>query len=484
LERDKIKRAADFIGAHSIDVTALEWEFVANLAPMFKTHLRPLLRHLPLAGQRQDADLLEAIDFLKACFEEGRSLVRCRFEQIPKAFIPQSAKPYLYEKDADGHRRIHPDRYEFLVYRMLRNRLEAGDIYVSDSLRFRSFDEDLIPRPQWQQHKERILRDADVPALAQPMAQMLQELETEQGPYRPTLSKHSCKVATLPSEIFSSCASVPNGVRPPFMLSNLKAVGKRAFPIAAHQIIQSARQIILIAEDKYIHFGGRQGVARRCADQFWSSILNTLGLNRRMIKRYLEDTDLPKLHIGCGEQILPGWLNTDLYPDFGKALFLDVTKKFPLGNATFRYAFSSHLIEHIPYPAAASMLAEIYRVLTPGGRLRIVTPSWEFLQSLLNNEANDARVRDYIEWATKQFAPWAPQPGAVFVVNNFVRNWGHTFIYDKQTLQNLVMCTGFKAVRECKLNESEIPELRNLENEVRLPPGFLRLESMSFEGLK
>jgi hypothetical protein len=62
---------------------------------------------------------------------------------------------------------------------MLRNRLEAGDIYVSDSLRFRSFDEDLIPQSQWQQHKERILRDADVPALAQPMAQMLQELETE-----------------------------------------------------------------------------------------------------------------------------------------------------------------------------------------------------------------------------------------------------------------------------------------------------------------
>ena len=27
LERNKINRAADFIGAHSIDVTALEWEF-------------------------------------------------------------------------------------------------------------------------------------------------------------------------------------------------------------------------------------------------------------------------------------------------------------------------------------------------------------------------------------------------------------------------------------------------------------------------
>jgi len=52
LERDQIRRAAEFIGAHSIDVPALEWEFVANLAPMFKPYLPPLLRHLPLAGHR------------------------------------------------------------------------------------------------------------------------------------------------------------------------------------------------------------------------------------------------------------------------------------------------------------------------------------------------------------------------------------------------------------------------------------------------
>ena len=67
-----------------------------------------------------------------------------------KAFIPQGMKPYLYQKDGDGNRIIHADKYEFLVYRLLRNRLEAGDIYVSDSLRFRSFDEDLIPKDTWQ----------------------------------------------------------------------------------------------------------------------------------------------------------------------------------------------------------------------------------------------------------------------------------------------------------------------------------------------
>lgn len=48
-----------------------------------------------------------------------------------------------------------PDKYEFLVYRLLRNYLEAGDIYVSDSKRFRSFEDDLIPLKTWQANKEK-----------------------------------------------------------------------------------------------------------------------------------------------------------------------------------------------------------------------------------------------------------------------------------------------------------------------------------------
>jgi hypothetical protein len=103
---------------------------------------------------------------------------------------------------------------------MLRNRLEAGDIYVSDSLRFRSFDEDLIPRPQWQQHKERILRDADVPALAQPMAQMLQELETELEARYETVNRRilsggcwpTAQSTTMPAS-YRNCSSAPSAGR-------------------------------------------------------------------------------------------------------------------------------------------------------------------------------------------------------------------------------------------------------------------------------
>ncbi len=179
LEPDQFKRAAQYISGQTFDTAAIEWQYVAWLAPSFKQHLRPLLLRLPLQAHSDDDNLIEAVAFLRGCFNKGKSLNRCRFEEIPKAFIAKSVKSYLYEKDDDGNHRIHPDKYEFLVYRLLRNRLEAGDIYISDSLRFRSFDEDLIPKETWKQDKAQILQDIDAPWLSQPMAEVLKDLEKE-----------------------------------------------------------------------------------------------------------------------------------------------------------------------------------------------------------------------------------------------------------------------------------------------------------------
>jgi len=43
---------------------------------------------------------------------------------------------------------------------------------------------------------------------------------------------------------------------------------------------------------------------------------------------------------------------------------------------------------------------------------------------------------------------------------------------------------GFKEITKFSLNESEDEILRNLENEKRMPEGFLRLESFTLEGTK
>lgn len=179
LERDKFQRAAQYIGSQAFDTAAIEWDFVASLAPSFKQHLRPLLVQLQFGGHGEDENLMEAVTFLRECFAKGKSLTHYRFDQIPKAFISQGVKAYIYGIDKKGNRSINPDKYEFLVYRLLRTRLEAGDIFISDSLRFRSFDEDLIPKETWKQEKEKIAKDIDVPIMSLSMAEVLKKLEIE-----------------------------------------------------------------------------------------------------------------------------------------------------------------------------------------------------------------------------------------------------------------------------------------------------------------
>ena len=106
------------------------------------------------------------------------------------------------------------------------------------------------------------------------------------------------------------------------------------------------------------------------------------GKNERLVAAYLKSEREPKLHIGAGDNDLSGWLNTELCPR-GSEVFLDATKPFPFAANTFAFIYSEHMIEHIPYAGAVSMMRECHRVLRPGGVIRIVTPNMAFLKSLL-----------------------------------------------------------------------------------------------------
>src|SRR5699024_52131 len=58
--------------------------------------------------------------------------------RLPYQFIPDNIKRYVYKQEPGGERVISVNRYEFLLYRLLRDRLEAGDIFCRESIRFRS----------------------------------------------------------------------------------------------------------------------------------------------------------------------------------------------------------------------------------------------------------------------------------------------------------------------------------------------------------
>jgi len=198
-----------------------------------------------------------------------------------------------------------------------------------------------------------------------------------------------------------------------------------------------------------------------------------LGLLRRRgrIADYLRAHETRRLHLGAGEHVLPGWLNTDLH-DYGRSdlVYLDVRRPFPLPDASFDAVFSEHMLEHLTYTEGQRCLRECFRVLCPGGTLRIATPSLERLARLY--DGGDVEER-YVQWAAQTLEPElsAPLPGAV--VNNFFRAWGHRFIYDPQTLRHALSEAGFVDVEERPVGE--------LEQHLEEQPEFNEYETLVLE---
>jgi predicted SAM-dependent methyltransferase len=198
---------------------------------------------------------------------------------------------------------------------------------------------------------------------------------------------------------------------------------------------------------------------------------------------YLARAEPKKLQVGCGANLLSGWLNSDTRPLTAAVMFLDATKRFPFEDDTFDYVFSEHMIEHVSFRDGMFMLGECFRILKPGGRIRISTPDIDFLMRLYARPGDELH-RAYVKWATQRFIRDAPLDHPVFVINNFFRDWGHRFIYSKDIMAAALTSLGFLTPEFLPISGSRDPHLAGLENPRRMPPGFLQLETLSVEGRK
>jgi predicted SAM-dependent methyltransferase len=196
----------------------------------------------------------------------------------------------------------------------------------------------------------------------------------------------------------------------------------------------------------------------------------------RQIEAYLRAHDERRLQLGAADKPLAGWLNTDLH-DYGRRdiVYLDARQTFPLPDGSFDTVYSEHMLEHLTYADGQRCLRECFRVLRPGGTIRIATPSLERLVRLYDGGELQRR---YVSWAADTLEPdlRAPLPGAV--VNNFFRSWGHQFIYDPATLRHALTQAGFVDVAERPIGELERhladqPQFNEYETfvlEARRPP--------------
>ena len=154
----------------------LRWQAVDKAALRFKKQLRPLYMALEFSSTATDSPWLLALRWMKDAFSRRQTLTARPVAECPKGTIPKRLRPYLMTFDAHGEATgINGDRYEFWVYRQIRKRFEAGDLFLNDSLRHRSLNDELVQMEQ----KAKAIDALDIPWLRQPIDTTLEALFAE-----------------------------------------------------------------------------------------------------------------------------------------------------------------------------------------------------------------------------------------------------------------------------------------------------------------
>ncbi len=83
------------------------------------------------------------------------------------------------------------------------------------------------------------------------------------------------------------------------------------------------------------------------------------------------------LDIGCGPNLHHHFINLDYTWCPGIDICWDITKPIPLPDGVLKGVYSEHCLEHVTIETAEAVLRESWRLLRPGGTLRIVMPDGE-----------------------------------------------------------------------------------------------------------
>lgn len=100
------------------------------------------------------------------------------------------------------------------------------------------------------------------------------------------------------------------------------------------------------------------------------------------------------LNVGCGRRFHSSWTNIDLESYTPSVTQHDITQGLPFLDNHFDAVYHSHVLEHLDPRDGEKLLSECYRVLRPGGVLRIVVPNLEQIATLYLNYHSQAWAGD------------------------------------------------------------------------------------------
>jgi len=189
------------------------------------------------------------------------------------------------------------------------------------------------------------------------------------------------------------------------------------------------------------------------------------------------------LQYGCGLSAPKDWINYDASPmiilqkipivgkkiqKIRKVKFPDnvkygnIVKGFPKYINSCNAIFCSHVLEHLSYEEFKIAIRNSFQLLKDNGIFRIVIPDLERLcKNYLLDENNPDRSINFMKnsgLGVEKRRKFIDKVKGVF------GNSQHLWLWDYKSIEKKLKETGFKNIRLCEYNDSEIKDFESVEN--------------------
>lgn len=181
-----------------------------------------------------------------------------------------------------------------------------------------------------------------------------------------------------------------------------------------------------------------------------SARFDVLRLRARWRVRQRTSTALKKvgpnvrIHLGCGNRKVPGWLNVDVS---GSDLNVDLSSgKLPFTDESISKIATQHVVEHLYYDEQfIPLMKEMNRVLVPGGIIWLSCPD---LSKAINSYLMD-KCKTLVEDRLTRFpnSP-IPKPSQHFLNVLFHQNGSHKNLFDFEMLEHAANFAGMSEIVE------------------------------------
>ncbi|MGQ0628241.1 MAG: class I SAM-dependent methyltransferase [Phycisphaerales bacterium] len=175
------------------------------------------------------------------------------------------------------------------------------------------------------------------------------------------------------------------------------------------------------------------------------------------------------VQLGCGKEYIPGMINVEANFQRKRDIWLDINVGLPFASNSIKGLYASHIMEHLTAARNRAAYREFFRVLEPGGKLRILVPDLEYA------------INAYVSKDAPKFPEW-PETYRSFggKFNNFTLVCNQHFVlFDFSLMEEFLTEAGFTQVERKKTAESDYFSPEHMQYEPKTSWGPLLQADLS-----